>query len=250
MLVLNELLQKTDVPAYMRLIRVGYSQSGAISGLLTERFNMEDLIKQYSNMLIRAAKSINKGIIEVEVLQKWHRLKVHGMPLLRYFGEEKIEILSWEIESSIEIKLKTTPQWLLSKVRLKKRLDTGDTRRSAIIITVGSEEEASKLCAKGLRFGGAPKIVEKYWEAGPSSVYMTYSGIGHDQLKGCNQRPKQCAICAGIHKSENHQCGIMGWTSKKGKICIHVVPKCANCGSNHQAIAFRCSARQKPQVLA
>ena len=63
MLVLNESLQKTGVPAYMRLIRVGYSQSGAISGLLIERFNAEDLIKQHSNMLIRAAKSIDEGVI-------------------------------------------------------------------------------------------------------------------------------------------------------------------------------------------
>ena len=42
----------------------------------------------------------------------------------------------------------------------------------------------------------------------------------------------------------------MGCTVKKGKICIHVVPKCANCGGNHQATAFRCPARQKAQALA
>ena len=75
-------------------------------------------------------------------------------------------------------------------------------------------------------------------------------GISHDRLVSCNQRPEQCAICAGAHKSENHQCGVMGCTVKKGKICIHVVPKCANCGGNHQATAFRCPARQKAQALA
>ena len=42
----------------------------------------------------------------------------------------------------------------------------------------------------------------------------------------------------------------MRCAAKKGKICIHVVPKYANCGGNHQATAFRCPARQKAQAVA
>lgn len=250
MLVLNESLQRAGVPAYTRFSKVGYSQSGAISGLLTEKSNAEDLIRDHSNALIRAAKSVDEGVIGVEALERWQRLKVHGMPLLRYFGEGKMELLCREIESSTGIKLKTTPRWLINEARLEERLESGDGRGSAIVITVGNEAEASKLCAKGLRFGGAPKVVEKYWEAGPSSVCMTCSGIGHDRLGGCGDRTVQCAICAGAHKSENHKCGVTGCTAKKGKICVHVVPKCANCGGNHQATAFRCPARRKAQSEA
>ena len=138
---------------------------------------------------------------------------------------------------------------MLSKARLKKRLDTGDARGSAIVITVGSKEEVSKLCARGLRFGGAPKVVEKYWEAGPCLVCMTCSGIGDDWLAGCNPRLEQCAICVGAYKSENDQCGVMGCTVKIEKICIYVVPKCGCCDGNHQATAFRCPVRQKAPAL-
>lgn len=60
MLVLNESLQKAGIPAYIRLSRVGYSQSGAISALLTEKSNAEDLVKDHSNMLIRAAKLVDE----------------------------------------------------------------------------------------------------------------------------------------------------------------------------------------------
>ena len=250
MLVLNEALQRANVPAYVRFIKVGYSQSGAISGLLTEKSNAEELLGEYSTTLIRAAKSVDEGVVGVEKLERWHRLKVHGMPLMRYLGEGKMELLCREIESSTGIKLKTMPRWLISEARLEERLEAGNGKGSAIVITVGSEVEASRLCAKGLRFGGAPKVVEKYWEAGPSSVCMTCSGIGHDRLGGCNERPEQCVICAGAHKTENHACGVTGCGVKKGKICIHVVPRCANCGGNHQATAFRCPARQKAQALA
>lgn len=63
MLVLNETLQRVGISAYVRFSKVGYSQSGAISGLLTERSNTEDRILHHSNILIRAAKSIDGGVI-------------------------------------------------------------------------------------------------------------------------------------------------------------------------------------------
>lgn len=80
----NESLQKAGIPAYTRFSRVGYPQSGAISALLTEKSNAEELINNHSNILIRAAKSVAEGIIGVEALEHWQPLKVHGMSLARY----------------------------------------------------------------------------------------------------------------------------------------------------------------------
>ena len=136
---------------------------------------------------------------------------------------------------------------MVNETRLEERLESGNGRGSAIVITVGNSTEASRLCSKGLRFGGALKIVEKYWEAGPSSICMSCAGIRHDRLGGCGDRGVQCVICAGAHKAESHKCGV-GCTTKIGKICTHVTPKCANCEGNHQATAFKCPARLKAQT--
>ena len=92
MLVLNKVLQQANLLAYIRFSKVGYLQSGAISGLLTEKSNAEDLLGDYLTTLIQAAKSVDKGVIRVEVLERWHRLKVHGMLLMRYLREGKIEL--------------------------------------------------------------------------------------------------------------------------------------------------------------
>ena len=162
MLVLNESLQKAGIPAYIRFSRVGYSQSGAISALLTERSNVEDLVKDHSNMLIRDAKSADEKVIGIEALERWQRLKMHGMSLARYLGEGKMELLRREIGSSTGIQLKTLPRWLINETRLEERLESGSGRGLAVVITVGNSIEASKLCSKGLRFGGALKVVEKY----------------------------------------------------------------------------------------
>ena len=103
MLTLNESLQKAGIPAYTRFSRVGYSQSGAISALLTEKSSVKILVRDHSNMLIRAAKSIDEKVIGIEALERWQRLKVHGMSLARYLGDRKMELLRREIESSMGI---------------------------------------------------------------------------------------------------------------------------------------------------
>ena len=84
------------------------------------------------------------------------------MPLMRYFEERKIEILYWEIKLSTGIKLKTIPEWLINKIRLEEYLESGNKRRSAIVITVRNKAVVLKFCAKRLKFGKTPKIVEKY----------------------------------------------------------------------------------------
>ena len=89
---------------------MGYFQSNAISGLLTEKSNAENLLRDYSTTLIRVAKSVDKRVIGFEKLEPWHRLKVHEMPLMQYLGEGKIELLCQKIELSTGIWLKTTPQ--------------------------------------------------------------------------------------------------------------------------------------------
>ena len=71
---------------------MGYSQSGAISGLLAEKSNAENLLRDHSTILLRAAKSVDEGVIGVETLERWHRLKVHGMHLMRYLGKRKMEL--------------------------------------------------------------------------------------------------------------------------------------------------------------
>lgn len=210
MLALNEALQKAGKPISIRFNRVSYSQSGAISALLTEKGDATELLKTRTNILIRAAKTIDRAIIGIEALEHWQRLKVHGMPLGRYLGEGKMELLKREVESSIGIRLKTVPQWLIHESRLRERLESGSNRGSAIVITVANHSEASYLCAKSLRFGGGLKVVEKFWEAGPGSVCPICCGIGHDRLGNYRQRPPQCTLCAGPYKLDEHRCRVSG----------------------------------------
>ncbi len=171
--------------------------------LLNEKANAGSIVPWLSNVLIRAAKTVDQAIVGVEILEHWQRLKVHRMSLERYLGEGSMDLLKREVESSTGIQLKSLPRWLINKIRLKEQQDTRK-RGSAIMITVKGEAEAKKLCASGLQFEGAIKVVERYWEAGPGSVCMICCGIGHQRMGSCGDRPQKCIICAGPHKVEDH----------------------------------------------
>lgn len=93
-------------------------------------------------------------------------------------------------------------------------------------------------------------MVERYWEAGPSSVCITCCGIGHERMGSCGNRPPQCIICTGPHKVDEHRCGVTGCNKGRGRICVHVTVKCANCGGNHTADSPRCTSRHKADIEA
>ncbi len=124
------------------------------SALLIEKSSTNNLIKEHSNLLIRAARPIDEAVIEMDALERWQQLKVHRMPLARYLREEKMKLLCCKIESSTGIKLKTSPRWLINKAQLKERLQSGNGRGSAIVIIVGNGTEASEYAQKGWGLGG------------------------------------------------------------------------------------------------
>lgn len=69
MLVLNEALQKAGETQEIRFCQVGYAPSGAISALLTEKSDAGLLIPRLSNLLIRAAKSVDPSLVGIEILE-------------------------------------------------------------------------------------------------------------------------------------------------------------------------------------
>lgn len=136
MLALNEALQKVGEEAHVQFSQVRYAPSRTISALLTEKADIGLLIPQQSNLLIRAIKIVDPAIVGVEILEHWQQLKVHRMPLERYLGKRKMELLRREVELATRIQLKTVSCWLISESRLKEQQEASNKQGSVIVITV------------------------------------------------------------------------------------------------------------------
>lgn len=165
------------------------------------------------------------------------------MPLERYLGERKMELLKIEVESSTGVQLKTIPRWLIYEDRLRKKQELGNYRGLSIVITVANNSDAIYLCAKRQRFRGALKLVERYWEAGEGSVCLICYGISHEWLGRCGERLSQYTICVGPYSIEEHRCGVNGCEVGFGKIFSHVTALCINYRGGHQITSAKCSTR-------
>lgn len=53
---------------------------------------------------------------------------------------------------------------------------------------MSTNKNVTKLCSKRLRFEGAFKVVKKYWEVGPSSIYLNCTKAGDDCFEKCGDR--------------------------------------------------------------
>lgn len=92
----------------------------------------------------------------------------------------------------------------------------------AIVIIVANISDIIYLYAKNLRFGGALKVVEKYWEAGSGSICLICYDIGNNCPENYGDRPAKCSLYAKLHKLEEHKCGMRGYRARWDKICAGI----------------------------
>lgn len=105
---------------------------------------------------------------------------MHGISLARYLKKRKRELVYREMGSFMRIKLKITSCLLVSGSQLEQRLESCTGRKTAILVTVGTNKEVTKLCSKRLKSGEAFKIVKKYWESGSGLVCLSCTRIRHN----------------------------------------------------------------------
>ena len=79
---------------------------------------------------------------------------------------------------------------------------------------------------------------------------MKCCGIGHERQGNCGDRPEKCIMYTDAYLASEHQCEVNRCRKGKGKLCVHVVARYANCQGSHQANSARCPSRQKAEMQA
>lgn len=72
------------------------------------------------------------------------------------------------------------------------------------MITVSNKIEVKRLLVNSFYFRKIVKKVEKYWKAGPRSVYMRYCGISHKRQDNYRDRLERYVICAKAYLINMH----------------------------------------------
>ena len=250
----NRALHKEMIQHFARIQEIRRNGKYTVTGVTIPTASARMLIN-YKDIVIPVARTVDIGVVDVEVNEVWKRLKVHGIPLARYMGEgtNGTERLREEIEAenaSEGVAIPLAVRWLGKLSEIRERAREGKITVSSVTFVVRGEEVASKLVKNGLRIMGRLYQVELYEEARPDAMCANCCGWGHIEAQCNHRREPRCALCAAEHRTELHKCPVRDCAAARGSACIHVIASCPNCKGPHGARSSQCPKKKEAQEAA
>jgi len=246
-LEVNRALFEAKVPHFVRIQGVTKNTRGCLSTITTPAATAEMLIR-YREIVIKAARKVDAGIVDIETNELWERVKMHGVNFDRYLGKKTgggLEKLRQELQAENEgVVLPLAINWIGGPKDVQKKKAEGKIASSVVFAVKGSKM-AEKVLKGGLRAAGVKYDVEKFVNAGPDSFCGVCSRWGHVDAKCGSLKMPACMLCAGRHLTKDHKCNVVRCKANAGQNCTHNVDKCVNCKGNHIAKANVCVKKQE-----
>jgi len=137
--------------------------------------------------------------------------------------------------------------WAVSTIECYYQVGRLPTNVASVIFMVPGKAAAQKLLVEmwvaGNRFHALPYIPDK-----ADTLCGMCGQWGHLEFQ-CQQGVATCTICAGSHRTEEHQCEV-AMCGKVGMVCPHTEMKCPNCGGRHAAQDARYQAKRAAIEIA
>jgi hypothetical protein len=248
---INRALLKAGVPHWIRVREVKWNEKGMITGITTKMCTVDNL-RKYEVVVVKAARMAERGIICFGENEAWQRLKIHGVPLNRYVGRgtNGLENLREIQAENPGVIIPIAARWLGRVPQLKERWASGIITASSVVFAVRREDTANRLLKEGVRICGNCFTVERYQEEWLDVQCSNCMKWGHIDSKCISQTKTKCNLCAEKHRTDQHQCQVVGCTKRKGQQCAHLIVKCPNCRGQHVGGSRACPERQKAKEEA
>jgi hypothetical protein len=250
---INRALFQNSVPYWIRLRDIHRNERGTITGTTTE-FCTAEMLLQYRDTVIIAARTVDKGIVDVEANESWGRVKVHGVPLERYVGKGTHGLEKFKEEVQAEnagVVIPLAVRWLGSMANIKERWAAGAITSSSVTFAVKGGAVVKKLVKEGVRVCGLRYRVELYLEERPDSQCDKCARWGHIE-SNCPTGPAmvRCNLCAERHRTADHVSEVPSCKAGQGQLCVHVEIKCPNCKGKHLGMSRQCEAKRAAKEAA
>jgi hypothetical protein len=100
---INRVLFHQQAPAHIRIMNARRNAMGAIT-VITHQNATGEMPLQYRDIILKAARTVDKGVIDVEENETWERLNIHAVSLVRYMGKgtEGLQKMREEFEAENE----------------------------------------------------------------------------------------------------------------------------------------------------
>ena len=83
---INHALFHQQAPAHVRIMNAKSNAKGTITAITHQNATAE-MALQYHDIIITAARTVDKGVVDVEENESWERPKIHAVPLVWDMGK-------------------------------------------------------------------------------------------------------------------------------------------------------------------
>ena len=215
----NPALFEAKVPHSIGIERVTKNTRGCLSMITTAGATVEMVI-WYREIVIKAARNVYSGIVDIETNEMWERVKMHRINFNRYLGKTtggglgKLRSESQAENKGVVIRLAIN--WIGGLKDVRKKIGKGKTA-SSVVFAVNGIQMARKVSKRGLRAEGVKDHVERFVNASPDSFCGVCSRWGQVEAKCGALKMPACMLCAERPLTKDHKCNVVGCTANAGQ---------------------------------
>jgi len=192
---------------------ISRSWTGNIVVTTTPLFNADFLLDKQS--IWDSIIPFKKALKQVE----WYKVTIHGIPIQDFDNEQGMALIIEEIKTFNKgLTPIGTPYWLTSALNRKNQL------AGSVAVSFPTEEQANRAIKNRLYIAGISVLVRKHVSTASTTQCTKCGSFGHLHSL-CKKTLSKCLLCSDNHATEQHYCPVC---KKKGKKCLHLVPKCIN----------------------
>jgi hypothetical protein len=129
---------------------------GPITAIMHQNSTAE-MAMQYRDIIITAARTVDRGVVDVKENEAWERLKIHAVPLVQYMGNctEGLQKMREAVEVENEgIAIPTQVRWLVNPCTIRERRQNGKIAASSVVFVVKGSRLVQNLIKNGIKAAG------------------------------------------------------------------------------------------------
>jgi len=112
------------------------------------------MAQQCHDIIFTAARTVDKGVVEVKENESWEMLKIHAVPLIRYMGNgtEGLEKMQQEFVVENEgIVIPTQVRWLVNPCTIRETRQNGEIAASSVDFILKGSKVAQSVVKEGIK---------------------------------------------------------------------------------------------------
>jgi hypothetical protein len=153
---INSALFHQKALAHMRIMNTKRNAKGAIT-VITHLNATAEMALQYRDIIITVARTVDKGVVDIQENKSWEWPKIHQVPLVRYMGRgtEGRQKLQEVFEAENEgIVIPTQIWWLANPLTVREMRQNGEISMSSVVFVVKGSRVAQSAVKTEIKVVG------------------------------------------------------------------------------------------------